>query len=189
MHPRTLIKPAAIPLLGLALALTIVGQAAARDLSRSGSYVTGRGHSGSYSSHVSGNRRDGLTRNQSVTTQSGRTLNRSSTTTYDRASRRFDRSVTGVNGNTRVLTGTAGGGAFSGSYTTGSGGRGSFAGTTTRNEDGSRSRNGSVTTDDGRTYQRSVATSHDAATRTLERSITGPGGHTRSGAVTLTPNP
>ena len=80
-------------LLAALLVIISSGQAVARDVTRSGSYVTGKGHTGSYSSEVRGNRRDGLTRSQSSTTRSGRTANRSATTTYDRGSGTFNCNV------------------------------------------------------------------------------------------------
>lgn len=164
------------------------GQAVARDVTRSGSYMTGKGRTGNYSSQVRGNRRDGLTRSQSITTQGGRTFNRSATTTYDRQSGAFDRSVTGANGNTRTLKGTADRGRRSGTYTTADGRSGTFSGDVLRNEDGTRTRNLSITNQDGETYNRSATNAYDRETKTLERSVTGPGGKTRTGSVTFIPD-
>ncbi len=163
------------------------GQAVARDVTRSGSYVTGKGRTGSYSSEVRGNRRDGLTRSQSITTRSGRTVNRSATTTYDRGSGTFNRSVTGANGTTRSVTGSASDGVRSGTYTTSGGRTGSFSGDLRRNDDGSLTRNLSVTNQDGETFDRSATYSYDRDTKTLQRSVTRPGGDTRSGSVTFIP--
>ena len=188
MSPSSPFKPGLVPVLGLTLALLASGQVLARDLSRSGSYTTGAGRSGSYSTQVSGNRSEGLTRSQTLTTDAGKTLTRSGTTTYDRQSGAFSRSVTGVNGNTRQLTGTAGGGERSGTYTTGSGRSGSYAGTRTRNDDGTHTHGGTITTQNGEEYSRSVTGGYDTATNTLSREVTGVNGNTRSGSVTITPD-
>lgn len=162
--------------------------AEARNRSRSGSYTTGGGRSGTFSGAVSGNLRDGLTRSQSVTTGNGRVFNRSSTNAYDRSTGQFNRDVTGVNGNTRSFTGTAQDGQRSGTYSTGTGQSGSFNGSTQRNGDGSVTNSSSWTNQNGRTYNRSATTGYDKETNTVDRSVTGPGGNTRSGEITFTPD-
>lgn len=79
--------------------------AEARSFSRQGSYVTGRGASGTYSSVVT--RSPGqVSRSGSITTSKGNTYNRSAVTTYNSATGTVDHSVTGPGGKTRsvVLT-------------------------------------------------------------------------------------
>jgi hypothetical protein len=204
-----------------ALALTLAAGAPlaeARDFNRSGSYQTDKGRSGHYESRAQGSLREGRTRSQTVTTQSGKTYERRSTTVYDRDSGAFSRSSTGPRGASRSVSGTAEDGQFSGvysgsrgaggtfegtrqrnedgsvsrsgSYTNAAGGTGSFEAGRQRNEDGSRTRERSLTTADGDSYSRSTTGSFDreAGTGTLTRTVTGPDGESRTREVTVTPD-
>jgi hypothetical protein len=180
------LKISAVVLTGALLSVAIIENAQARDRQHSGSYTTSRDHSGTYNNTVSGNRKDGLTRNQSITTENGKTYNRSATGTYDAQTHEFNKTVTGTNGNTRTYTGTAQDGKVSGNYTTSSGNSGTFN-STIQNNDGTVTRNGNWTSQNGQTYNRSVNSSYDKDTHTFNRSITGPNGNTRDGSVTLTP--
>ena len=188
MRSSTPVQCTATLLFAALIAFVSSGQAIARDVTRSGSYVTGKGRTGSYSSQVSGHRRDGLIRSQTITTNSGRTLNQAATTTYDRQTGTFDRSVTGVNGRTRTLTGTARDGQRRGTYTTATGKSGTFASDVKRGTDGILKRNLSVTNQDGKTYNRSATYAYDRPTKTIVRSVTGPGENTRTGSVTFIPD-
>ncbi len=210
-------KIAATAALGLLVTLAVGSQAWARNIDRGGSYQTGRDRTGAYHAHVRGDYRHGLSRQQSITTQGGRTFSRSSTASYDRDSGAFSRSVSGPRGGSRSVAGTALHGQFSGTYSTSGGRSGGFQGSTTRNEDGSLTRSGtytnasgdsgeftrtrspgedgslsrasSLTTPDSRTYARSVDSALDGQSRTLTRTVTGPNGEERTGSVTLTPEP
>jgi hypothetical protein len=186
MQSAKLLKISTVVFTGILLSTAITENAQARDRQHSGSYTTSRGHSGTYNNSVSGNHKDGLTRNQSITTENGKTYKRSATGTYDAQTHEFNKTVTGTNGNTRTYTGTAQDGKVSGNYTTSTGNSGTFN-STIQNNDGTVTRNGSWTNQNGEAYSRSVSSSYDKDTHTLNRSVTGPDGNTRDGSVTLTP--
>jgi hypothetical protein len=156
-----------------------------RDFKRSGSYKTGKGKTGTYQSE--GSRGGGqATRNQSITTQDGKTYNRSVNRSYDKATGTYSRSVTSPKGNTRSATGTVGAdGARTGTVTSSSGKTATTSGSTVRNEDGSVTRSGSITTESGQSFSRSATTSYDKATGTVSRTVTSPDGSTRSGSVNV----
>ncbi len=183
-------KTMVIALAALFATAVIAESADARERNRSGggSYVTGKGKTGTYQRSVTGNRKDGLTRSQSITTESGKTYNRSTTGTYDKETGAFNKTVTGPKGNTRTYTGTAKDGQRSGSYTTSTGKSGTFNGSVQRNEDGTVMRSGSWTNQDGETKSRNATYGYDRETNTINRSVTGPDGNTRDGSVTYTPN-
>jgi hypothetical protein len=172
----------------LTYAATSLSDASAREFKRSGSYTTKKGRTGTYKSE--GTRGDGTaTRNQSITTQDGKTFDRSVTRTYDKDTGTFTRSVTNPRGDTRTATGAVGeDGTRTGTVTTSGGKTAEFSGETVRNDDGSVTRNTSVTTADGQTLNRSATTSYDKDTGTISRSVTGPGGNTRTGEVAVQPD-
>ncbi len=173
-------------LLSLCLLFTAASQAAERQ--RAGGFSTSRGHSGSYQTTVSGQRGAGLNRQQTVTGANGKTASRSSTTQYDKASGQFNRSTTGANGATRTVQGTHTDGQNSGTYTGANGNTGTFN-QQTSHADGSASRQTEVTTANGKTLSRDASYSYDQDSNTLNRSVTGSQGNTRSGSITVTPNP
>lgn len=76
-----------------------------------------------------------------------------------------------------------------GGFSTGRGHSGTFTQQTSRAEDGSLSHQVQVTGANGETAERSTRYSLDRDSGTLSRSVTGPQGNTRTGSVTLTPNP
>jgi hypothetical protein len=190
--------------------LTLVLFAAAADagrwFNRDGSYETGTGRAGSWSSE--GHRwRGGGWREQSVTTQSGRVLNRSQQHQYDPSSGAVTRSVTGWGGRTRDVQGTytrgsdeydrtitgANGGSVNATSTfdkenrsvstsyTGENGR-TASRTSIRNGEGGRS--STVTGPQGNTVTHTTTNSYSPQTNTLTHSLTGPSG---THNVTLTP--
>jgi hypothetical protein len=179
--PRTLGTSCAL-CAALLFGSACVADAFARDFQRSGSYQTGKGRSGTYQSQ--GSRGSGeVTRDQSVTTQGGKTYNRQVNRSYDKETGTYNSSVTGPQGNTRTTTGTVGAdGTRTGTVTTGSGKTATVSGNTVRNEDGV-TRSGSVTTESGKTSTRSATTSYDKETGTVNRTVTGPGGNTRERSV------
>ena len=88
-----------LPLLCASVLFSTFGHAAERQ--RSGGFSTSRGHSGTYQTQVNGERGAGLNRQTQITTSNGKTLDRSSSYSYDQASQTLNRSVTGSQGNTR----------------------------------------------------------------------------------------
>ncbi len=101
MHTPPLGRTTGILLLAFTLALVGADSALAREKQRSGSYVTSKGRTGTFSNSVSGNYQDGVNRRQSVTTDTGQTYERTTTTQYNRDTSTVNRSVTSPNGNTR----------------------------------------------------------------------------------------
>lgn len=201
--------------LTLALLAGVLGVAAvtpdteARDRKRSGSYATGAGKSGTYERHVDRSR-GSVKRRGSITTQNGKTYSRSSNSNYDRNTGAVDRSVTGVRGNTRTVTGTYDKGTQTYDRTiTGAQGRQTHAttvydrdaksasstytgpkgktatGTTTYNAQ-NKGFDTTVTGPDGNTHTRSSSNVYDKESGTLTRSVTGFGGDTRT--VEITPD-
>jgi len=71
------------------------------------------------------------------------------------------------------------GSSGSGKYTTGSGESGTYEWGMERSE-GTSSSGGSITTPEGKTYSRSKTRSYDPETGSVTRSVTSPGGETRS---------
>lgn len=67
----------------------------------------------------------------------------------------------------------------SGKYATGGGRSGTYSSNIERSR-GSVNRQGSITTQSGETYSRSVSGTYDKDTGTVNRSVTGPGGNTRT---------
>lgn len=182
--PNTLSTSLAI-CAALLIGSACVSDAFGRDFKRSGSYKTGKGKTGTYQSE--GSRGDGeVTKNRSVTTESGRTYNRSVNRSYDKQTGTYSSSVTNPKGNTRTATGTVGpDGARTGTVTSSSGKTATTSGSTVRNEDGSVTRSSTVTTESGQTATRSATTSYDQATGTATRTVTSPDGSTRTGSVTV----
>jgi hypothetical protein len=165
-----------------------ISDAFAREYKRSGSYKTGKGKTGTIQSE--GSRGGGkVTRNQSVTTEDGKTLTREVNRTYDKETGSFERSVTNPKGETRTATGTVGAdGTRTGTLTTGKGKTGNFSGNTVRNEDGSVTRTGSVTMDSGKTLNRTATAKYDKETGTANRTVTDPDGSTRENSATIQGN-
>jgi hypothetical protein len=174
--------------ISMLLVPALSGTADARGRDRSGAYTTGRGHTGTYSSNSTGHLRDGKTRDQSITTQNGKTYNRTVTGTYDKETGAFNKQAVGPHGNTRTYTGTANDGQFSGNYETSTGKSGTFDMKRSRNDDGSVTRDGTWTNKNDVTRNRSVTTDYDPETRTITRSVTGPQGNTRDGSATIAPD-
>jgi len=89
-----------------AVALALAAPAAdAGERTRSGSYKTDKGHTGTYQGRVE--RAPGsVKREGSITTEQGRTYSRSSSSTYDKDTGAVNRSITSPGGNTRTVTGT-----------------------------------------------------------------------------------
>lgn len=152
----------------------------AKDRQRSGTYTTDTGKSGALSGTRSGNRKEGLTRTQSITTDSGKTYDRTATGTYDKETGAFNKTVTGANGETRTYTGTAQDGRRSGTYTTSGGKSGTFESTGQKNEDGSWTRDRSWTNQDGETKERSVTGKYDKETKSGTRTFTNNRGQIRT---------
>ena len=198
-----------LSLLAGAVALALAAPAAdAGEHNRSGTYKTGKGHTGTYQSHVE--RAPGsVKREGSITTENGRTYNRSSTSTYDKNTGAVNRSVTGVDGKTRTATGTYDkatntydrtitGPKGSAQATTTYDKANKSASTTYTGKDGKQATSTStynpetkgldttITGADGRTYTRSTANAYNPEAGTLTHSVTGPKGNTRS--VELTPD-
>ena len=181
-------KTMAFSLIALIATAAIAESADAREINRSGegSYVTGKGKTGTFNRSATGNRKDGLTRNQSVTTNNGNTYNRSATGSYDKDTGQYNKTVTAPNGNTRTYTGTAQDGQRSGTYTTSTGKSGTYDANIQRNEDGTVTRTNNWTNQDGESKSRSVNHSYDQENKTSTRSVTGPGGNTHGATVTYT---
>lgn len=169
----------------LALLLAVPHSADAGERERSGTYTTGSGKSGSWSGERSGSRGEGVTRNQSWTNSQGETKNRSATTTYDKESGAYNKTVTGANGETRTHTGTAQDGKVSGSYETSTGKSGTYEGSVRKNEDGSWTREGSATNQDGETKSRSVTGWFDRESGTGGRTIANGQGRSRTGSYSI----
>ncbi|MBB4821829.1 hypothetical protein HNP29_005242 [Pseudomonas alcaligenes] len=172
----------------LCLLLLCAGLAEARERQHAGGFVTGRGQAGSWQTQRSGNLADGLTRQRSVTGADGRSASTNSTTRYDRDSGQFSRSSSGADGRGVTLEGTRTDGQSSGTWTTSDGRSGSFSQQSQRGDDG-LTRQTQVTNAAGETAQRSASYSFDRDSGTLSRSVTGNQGETRTGSLTLTPNP
>jgi hypothetical protein len=172
----------------LMFASTTLSDASAREIKRSGSYKTGKGRTGTVQSQV--NRSKGkVTRNQTITTQEGKTYDREVSRTYDKETGSYSGSVTGPQGKTRTTTGTVGAdGTRTGTVTTSSGKTATVTSNVVRNEDGSVAKNTSVITENGKTLNRSSTASFDKETGTVSRTVTGAGGNTRTGSVTIEPD-
>jgi len=173
-------------LLCLTLLCTAASEAAERQ--RSGGFSTSRGHSGTYQTTVSSQRGAGLNRQQTVTGADGKTVTRSSIRQYDPVSGQFNRSTTAANGDTRTVQGTRTDGQNSGTYTGANGNTGTFNQQTSRT-DGTANRQTEVTTAAGKNLSRDASYSYDQVSNTLNRSVTGSQGNTRSGSITVTPTP
>ncbi len=198
-----------LSLLAGAVALALAAPAAdAGERVRSGSYKTGKGHTGTYQSRVE--RAPGTVKREgSITTQQGRTYTRSSSSTYDRDTGAVNRTVIGADGKTRTATGTynketstydrtiAGpkgsvqatttyDKANKSATTTYTGPDGKTATSTSTYNPETRGRDTTVTGADGRTYTRSTSNAYNPETGTLTHGVTGPRGNTRS--VELTPD-
>jgi hypothetical protein len=190
----------------LALAFFSVAADAGRWIHRDGSYETGAGRAGSWSSE--GHRwRGGRWREQSVTTQNGRVLTRSQQHQYDPSSGAVTGSVTGWGGRTRDVQGTytRGSGEYDrtitgpngrsvnanstfdrenrsvSTYYTGENGR-TASRTSSRN--GEVGRSSTVTGPQGNAVTHTTTNSYDPQTNTISHSLTGPGG---THNVTLSP--
>lgn len=168
-------------------ATTAFESSQAADRSREGTFTTGQGRTGSYSTQTTGNRQDGFTKQQTITGPGGNAYNRTVEGQYDRESGQFERNVTGPRGNSRSVTGTAKDGQFQGNYSTSTGKSGSFEGNRTRNEDGSVTRQNTWTNQDGQTRSREVNRSYDRDSNTVNRNVSGPRG-SRSGSVRINRN-
>lgn len=185
------LKTAALALvIGLMASTAYIDTADAREKSRAGSFVTGKGKSGSYAGNRSGSFKDGGTvnRSQSVTGPNGNTKTRNTSGTYDKETGAFNKTVTGANGETRTYSGTAQDGQRTGTYTTQDGKTGTFDATVQKNEDGTYTRQGSWTNQDGATKNRSATYGYDPETGTASKTTINNQGNTRSGSVTVTPN-
>ncbi|WP_431484133.1 hypothetical protein [Pseudomonas solani] len=172
----------------LCLLLLCACLAEARERQHAGGFVTGRGQAGSWQTQRSGNLADGLTRQRSVTGNDGRSASTSSTTRYDRDSGQFSRNSTTADGRGLSLEGTRTSGQNNGTWATTDGRSGSFSQQSQRGDDG-LTRQTQVTNAAGETAQRSASYSFDRDSDTLSRSVTGNQGETRTGSLTLTPNP
>lgn len=105
----------------LVFIFSITTDVSARERTRSGTGSKG----GSYTSTLKAG--DGTrSRASSGTTASGKNWSKEATTTVDKDSKSYTRSVTGANGVTRDITGTYGDGQTSGSYSTSSGKTGTY---------------------------------------------------------------
>lgn len=173
----------------LCLAVVLAGGVDAGERQRAGGFSTGRGHSGTWQTQRSGTLADGLTRQRSVTGENGRTASTSSSTRYDATSGQLSRTTTGADGRSRSIEATRQNGQTSGTWSNAAGNSGTFTQQTSRADDGSISHQMQVTGANGETAERSTRYSLDRDSGTLSRSVTGPQGNTRTGSVTLTPNP
>ncbi len=160
----------------------------AGERTRSGTVSGQNGRGGAYNNTISRDGQGNVTRNQSVTTNNGKTLNRNVARDYDKETGTATRTITGNNGQTRTTTGSVENGVASGTYTTGNGKTGTFEATGTRNEDGTTTRSSTVTTQEGKVVNRSTTTGYDRETGTLNRTITNNKGKTRTGTLLLQPN-
>jgi hypothetical protein len=178
------------------------------DREGSGTYTTSNGRTGDYSWR---SRREGstVTKDQSITTEGGRTFEREITATYDKDTGTLNRSVTGPAERTRtstwsynpetravdrVTTGPAGRSVYSSSTLnpdnrgittthTGPGGRTVTAITTL---DGEQGRSTTVVGPNGRETSWRASRSRDRESGTIRRSLTGPRG--RDWFVDLSPD-
>jgi hypothetical protein len=191
MQKKSLIKTMAFSIIiGLMASTACIQAAEAGERNRGGSFVTGKGKSGSYSGNRSGSYKDGGTvnRSQSVTGPNGNTKTRNTSGTYNKDTGAFNKTVTGANGKTRTYEGTAADGQRSGTYTTESGKSGTFDATVQKNEDGTFTRQGSWTNQDGETKNRSATYGYDKETGTATKTFTNNQGVTKNRNVTVTPN-
>jgi hypothetical protein len=195
--------------IGMLAAVAFAGDAQAWERSHNGGYTTGKGRTGTYSSHSSGSRGEGYQRNQSVTTDNGKSYERSAAgkCSKDGATANCEKSVTGWRGKTRTSTGQYNKetGAFSGTATGENGKGGSVSGTAAKGQ-----RTGTWTTNSGKTgtfdqsvshgegvYNKSTTatnangqtvnwdTTYDKDSSTLTHTYTNPQGEQRSGTVTF----
>lgn len=176
-------KTSFVLLTGL-IAVTFAAGADARERQRSGSYATSGGREGSFEKNVSGNLKEGLSRQQSVTNKNGETFNRSATNTFNKKTGDFNRTVTGFNGKTREFTGIAGNGQSSGTYTLGNGQTGSFNSNNVKNENGTVTRTQNWTDANGETKTRTATGSYDPETKTYTRNVTTPSGQVHTDTIT-----
>jgi len=180
MRTSKLYKASIFVMAGLLFSVTVVDSADARERKRSGSFVTGKGKSGTFNFTTSGNRKDGITRTKSVTTGNGKTHTRSSTKKYNKETGEFSKTVTGRKGNTRTYTGTAQDGQRSGTYTTSNGKSGTFNNSVQRDGNGTVSRSKSWTNQDGVTKTKSASRTYDKETGEFNKTVTGVKGNTRT---------
>ncbi|MFN7113514.1 MAG: hypothetical protein ACK4PK_04060 [Alphaproteobacteria bacterium] len=189
---------------------TAIPDAEAGERSRSGSYTTGSGRSGTIDATRDAHRGEGVTRNKNiqsdkgkgavvgshktytkgegvqketgVTTNSGNSYDFSATRGYDRDTGHYSGTTTGQNGKSITNTGTAGDGQRSGSYETSGGRSGSYDTSISKTEEG-LSKEKSVTTDGGKTYDSRSLKTYDRDSHTLSGNRTGARGKVRGGSI------
>lgn len=177
-----------IATLSCSLSLCWPGDIEAGERTRSGSYATGSGRSGSYQTQVTGTRRTGININQSITNSDGKTFNRSSVTTYDASTGTYKKQVKGSLGNVRTYNGGGTIGNREGTYSTSNGKSGTFNRTATPNGDGTVSTGTSWTNHSGVARSTSGVYGYDKETHNISGSHNGVRGNTRAGSVTLNPD-
>lgn len=152
---------------------------------RNGTYTTGKGRTGVYSSKTEGTVREGMKRTTGITTENGKSYYRAAEGQYDPNTGQFTKSVTNAKGKTRTTTGTYENGQATGTYTTGSGKTGTFTQDRSR-EDGTLTRSTTVTPDGSdKSYTRSSSYTRDG--NTVTRQVTQPDGDVRTNSVTINP--
>lgn len=201
----------AAALLALGVFCTAVPEAQAGERSRSGSYTTGSGrtgtvdttrdfqrgegvdrtrnfqtgsgHGAAVDSHKTYAKGEGVKKETGVTTNSGNSYEFSATRAYDRDTSAYSGTTTGQSGKSVTHTGTAGDGQRSGSYETSGGRSGSYDTSVSKTEDG-LSKEKSVTTHGGKSYDSSSLKTYDRDSHTLSGNRTGPRGKTQGGSIT-----
>lgn len=201
----------AAALMALGVLCLAVPEAQAGERSRSGSYTTGSGRTGTIDSTRDFQRGEGVNRTRNfqtesgrgaavdsnktytkgegvsketgVTTNSGKSYDYTVTRDYDRETGTYSGSVEGQNGKSVTNTGTAGDGQRSGSYTTSGGHSGSYETGVSKTGEG-LAKEKSVTTGSGKEYDASTLKSYDRDSNTLSGTRTGPRGKTRGGSIT-----
>jgi hypothetical protein len=168
----------------VALALAAPG-ARAGEQTRSGSYKTGKGHTGTYQGRVE--RAPGsVKREGSITTENGRTYSRSSSSTYDKDTGAVKREITGPGGNTRNVTGTYNKDTNVYDRTI-TGAKGNSVQATTTYDKAGKSATTTYTGRDGKTA--TSTSTYNPGTRGFDTTVTGPGGNSATRSTSNTYNP
>lgn len=156
---------------------------------RTATATTVSGKSVTYAGSTVKNADGSVTTSGTVAGSGGNTASRSATTAVDAATNTVNRNVTGPGGQTRTVTATADGtGNRSAAVSTDTGKSAAYTGSTVKNPDGSVTNTGVVAGSGGNSASRSATTAVDPETGSMDRTVTGPGGQTRtlSGAIGTT---
>ncbi len=148
---------------------------------RTATATTISGKSVAYAGSTVKNADGSVTTSGAVAGSGGNTASRSATTAVDSATNTVNRNVTGPGGQTRTVTATAdGSGNRSAAVATDTGKSAAYTGSTVKNADGSVTNTGVVAGSAGNTIGRSATTAVDPETGSMDRTVTGPGGQTRT---------